>query len=256
MTSVRPAEGEVTFLPGVPAEHVISRLRSAGGKEIESGKLASPESSAALAVNTFGWFVERPHLLPPLPGLEGAGTPTRVDVEYCARFPWSGGRHPWLDAVVETSTHLVGVESKRFEPYRDRKVVSLSAAYDRPVWGEGMRPFEEARDALRSGKLRFQYLDAAQLVKHAFGLVTDARRRGLSPALLYLFAEPAELGGRRLDPSVFQAHRAEVDEFAAAVRGAEVRFAATGYREWLSKWASFGQGVAEHAEAVADRFGP
>jgi hypothetical protein len=249
-------EPEVDLLPGVPAEHVLSRLRSAGGKEIESGKLASPESSAALAVNTFGWFVERPHLLPPLPGLYEIGMPTRVDVEYCARFPWSGGRHPWLDAVVETATHLVGVESKRFEPYRDRKAVSLSPACDRPVWGEGMRPFEEARDALRSGELQFEYLDAAQLVKHAFGLVTDARRRGLRPALLYLFAEPSELAGRPIEQSTFDRHRAEIEQFAAGVEGAEVRFAASSYRDWLRGWPAAGAAVAGHAANIVDRFRP
>lgn len=178
------------FLPGVVVDHVVKRLKAAGGKEIESGKLASPESSAALAVNTFGWFVKSPELLPPMPGLEHAGRPTYVDVEYCARFPWAAGRHPWLDAIVETDTHLIGVKSKRFEPYRDRKKVSLSAAYDRPVWGENMEPFEQMRDRLRTGELRFEYLDAAQLVKHAFGLVTDAQRRSRKTALLYLYAEP------------------------------------------------------------------
>jgi hypothetical protein len=87
------------FLPGIPVSHVVTRLAKAGGKEIESGKLLSSESSAALAVNCFGWFIERPELLPPLIGLETAGVPELVDVEFCARFPWSGGRHPWLDAA-------------------------------------------------------------------------------------------------------------------------------------------------------------
>jgi len=125
----------IEFLPGVNAEHVMSRLAKAGGNEVESGKLGSPESSAALAVNTFGWFIDYPELLPALPGMEPGARAVAVDVEYCARFPWSGGRHPWLDAVVETSEQLLGIESKRFEPFRDRKTVSLSAAYERPVWG-------------------------------------------------------------------------------------------------------------------------
>ena len=42
-------------------------------------------------------------------------------------------------------------------------------------WAAKLAPFEEMRDALRAGDKRFQYLDAAQLVKHAFGLVTDGR---------------------------------------------------------------------------------
>jgi hypothetical protein len=37
------------FLPGVPVEHVLRRLAKAGGNEVASGKLASPDSSAALA---------------------------------------------------------------------------------------------------------------------------------------------------------------------------------------------------------------
>lgn len=42
-----------TFLPGVPVALVRSAMHKAGGNEIESGKLDSPESSAALAVNGF-----------------------------------------------------------------------------------------------------------------------------------------------------------------------------------------------------------
>ncbi|SEP49339.1 hypothetical protein SAMN02990966_07293 [Rhodospirillales bacterium URHD0017] len=132
--------------------------------------------------------------LPPLPGTGAMGTPDRVEVEYCARLPWSGGRHPWLDAVVITATHLVGVESKRFEPLRDAKTVSLSSAYDRPVWGGLMDRFAAMRDALRSGELCFRHLDAAHLVKHAFGLVTEAWRLSRRPVLFYFYAEPNERG--------------------------------------------------------------
>ena len=128
------------FLPGLPVGHILGRLEAAGGNEIGSGKLANPQSSAALAVNAFGWFIERPNDLPPLPGTGAMGTPERVEVEYCTRFPWSGGRHPWLDAVVITPTHLIGVESKRFEPFRGTKTVSLSAAYDQPVPPGGTSP--------------------------------------------------------------------------------------------------------------------
>jgi hypothetical protein len=161
------------------------------GNEIGLGKFASPQSSAALAVNTFGWFLERPMDLPPLPGTEAMGTPERVEVEYCARFPFRGGRHPWLDAVVITPTHLIGVESKRFEPFRDTQTVSLSSAFDRPVWGPQMGHYATMRDALRSGEVRFHHLDAAQLVKHAFGLVTA--RPGGCPGGLYCFISTPSL---------------------------------------------------------------
>ena len=44
------------FLPGVSADDVLTRLAAAGGNEVASGKLAHPESPAALAVNAFGWI--------------------------------------------------------------------------------------------------------------------------------------------------------------------------------------------------------
>ena len=181
---------EPQFLPGVPATHVLARLAKAGGNEIQSGKLSSHESSAALAVNCFGWFIERPGQLPPLPGLENAGVAEWVEVEFCARFPWAGGRHPWLDAVVQTETTFVGIESKRFEPFRDAKTVSLSDAYNRRVWGGNMKGYERMRDRLRSGGEKLVHLDAAQLVKHAFGLVTEGGRRKRKPVLFISSPNP------------------------------------------------------------------
>jgi hypothetical protein len=242
------------FVAGVPAEHVLDRLAKAGGHEVESRKLESPESSAALAVNTFGWFYQRPASLPPFPGLHADYPPTCVDVEYCARFPWSGGRHPWLDAIVETPQHLIGIESKRFEPYRDRKTVSLSAAYDRKVWGDGMQAYEAMRDQLRSRAQAFELLDAAQLVKHAFGLVTDARRKRKAAVLVYLYAEPRALDGKALSGK-FAPHRAEVAQFTEAVAEAAVAFHALSYGDWLSSWPQHGA-VAEHGKAIVARFDP
>jgi hypothetical protein len=127
---------DLLLLPGVPTEYVIERLNKAGGNEVGSGKLTNPHSSAALAANTFGWFHGRPDRLPPfpLPGCTNLSA-THVEVGYCARFPWRGGRHPWLDAWVETVDTIIGIESKRFEPFRDQKKVNLSEAYATVVFG-------------------------------------------------------------------------------------------------------------------------
>ena len=54
------------FLSGVPVEAVLAALARSPGNELASGKFDSPDSSAALAVNAFGWFLERAALLPPL----------------------------------------------------------------------------------------------------------------------------------------------------------------------------------------------
>jgi hypothetical protein len=244
------------FLPGVPDTYVLDRLKKAGGKEVESGKFLSPESSSALAVNCFGWFKERPEQLPSLKGLEAAGIPELIDVEFCARFPWRGGRHPWLDAVVRTPTTIIGVESKRFEPFRDAKSVSLSVAYDRRVWGDNMKGYERMRDRLRSGEQSFEHLDATQLVKHAFGLWTEGGRRKRAPVLFYLFAEPAARNGRAITQDELARHREEIARFAEAVAGDEVKFYSASYREWLKTWRGHNNDIATHGQAIIEAFAP
>jgi hypothetical protein len=249
--------GPAPFLPGVSAEHVLERLNRAGGQEVQTGKLASPDSSAALAVNTFAWFTHQPDLFPMFP-MDGM-TESRielVEIEYCARFPWRGGRHPWLDAWIETSDAIIGVESKRFEPFRDRKTGGFSSAYLRPVWGDRMRGYEQLRDKLSSGDEKFDVLDAVQLIKHAFGLVTESLRKKKRPYLIYLFAEPSEHAGKPIDDHAKRRHRDEIARFSAAVTGAEVSFGALSYREWLKTWSTSDVHLCAHRAAIFDRFAP
>lgn len=240
------------LLPDVPVDRVAAALGAAAGQELASGKFGSPESSSALAVNGFGPFLESPGTLPPFPCLDDLDWPAlSVDIESQMRFPWAGGRHPWLDAAVETATHLIGVESKRFEPFRDSKLAKLSPKYASHPWDEGMEPWCAMRDRLMSEPAAFRHLDAAQLVKHGYGLVTEAKRRGKCPVLLYLYAEPTE--GRALAAGAFADHRNEIASFAEAVGGSTVRFVACSWREWL---ATFPPSVMDHADRVIARFHP
>lgn len=242
------------FLPGVPAPAVTAALRRSPGNELASGKFASPESSAALAVNGFGWFLHRPEALPPLPGVP-MGQPQAVEVEAEMHFPWRGGRHPWLDAAIETATTLVGVESKRYEPFRPGKTVEFSPAFDRD-WGPGMAPFDRLRHALTTGQGGYRSLDAAQLVKHAFGLHHQAQRRGRGAVLVYLYAEPPHwASGKPVDPARIALHREEVARFAAAVHGASVTFAPLTWAALLDQWQAH-PALAAHATELARRFGP
>jgi hypothetical protein len=248
------------FLPGISAQLVRAAYAAAPGNEIDSGKFASPESSAALVANTFGFFLDRPADLPSL-GLEQdwAWPPASVQLEAIVRFPWSGGRHPCLDVLVQTTSAFIGVESKRYEPFRSKPAPALSEAYWRPVWGERMGGYAQVRDALRDGVSWFRHLDAAQLVKHAFGLRTAAAIQGAAarmPVLLYLHAEPDRWpDGRAVPLAEIQAHRREIAAFADLVAGDEVQFFATTYRDMLRSWdASPLPAVREHVDAVRGRY--
>ena len=184
-----------SLLPGLPAELIRSAYLAAPGDEIESGKFASPESSAALVANAFGLFLTDPASLPPLPGTADCGWPAEsLALEAIVRFPWSGGRHPCLDVLIVTRITLIGVEFKRYEPFRPKTAGTMSDAYWRPVWGANMTGYERLRDDLRNGSCAFVRLDVAQLLKHAFALRTAVHQVpawvGKQPVLYYLFAEP------------------------------------------------------------------
>ena len=245
------------LLPGLPVERICAGLGNSPGNEIGSGKIASLASSAALAVNTFGYFLEKPANLPAIPGTEIFGWPAEaVAIEVCVRFPWQGGRHPWLDAYVETPTHIIGVESKRFEPYRAKNHGAFSEAYWRPVWGNGMAPFENMRNRLHDESLKPKRLDAVQLVKHAFGLRTQADKNKKSAVLDYLYAEPERWpDGRAVHDKLKRVHSEEIQQFAFDVSGAEVEFRACTYKDLLRSLAiSTDAGIRKHGQAVTEKF--
>ena len=250
------------FLPGVPGAEIERIFDAAAGNEIATGKFDSPESSAALAANAFGFFLNRPWYLPPLPDCDRVLWPAHsLSIEATVRFPWSGGRHPVLDCLVTTPSALIGIESKRFEPFRSKSPASFSEAYWREVWGDDMKGYEGVRDTLRANGRLYEFLDAAQLVKHAFALRTAVHRRGgkLTPILFYLYAEPNAWpkDNRPIGDDEKATHRQEIARFAQDVAGDEVVFVSCSYRRLLEDWARHkDHGIRAHAAAVTRRFSP
>lgn len=243
------------FLPGVPAEPVLAALTRSPGSEWSTGKFDSPESSAALAVNAFGWFLEKPQLLPPLPGVP-MGKVEEVEVEAEMRFPWSGGKHPWLDAALTTATTLVGIEAKRFEPFRPAKRPVFSEAYESRDWGPGMARFDAMRKALTDGRQTYRSLDAVPLVKQAYGLRNQGLKRARGAVLVYLHAAPTHwASGKPLPAEAAARHEAEITEFARAIAGSDVVFVPIRWHDLLTQW-SRAPGLGGHAKAVRERFGP
>ena len=108
------------LLPGIDRELIRRAYDAAPGREFATGKFTNPASSAALVANTFGPFLDRPSWTPPLvdSGDDWGWPPHSVQLEGLVRFPWRGGRHPCLDVLINTSVTMVGIESKRYEPFR------------------------------------------------------------------------------------------------------------------------------------------
>lgn len=252
------------FLPGVPADLVEEMLNAGAGNEIASGKFDSAESSAALSANAFGFFLERPADMPSIPGLAADMTSPAVSIalEKQVNFPWRGGRHPVLDVLITAPSAFVGVESKRFEPFRDTPKAEFSDAFWRPKWGGRMDGFQSVRDALAAEPDKYAHLKADQLVKHALALRAQVNRRshlGMTPVLVYLYAELDILpnSGKAIPEIAHIAHRVEITEFATLTVDDEVRFISCSYGELLAAWGeSESPDVRDHAAAVARRFRP
>ena len=252
------------FLPGVPGPEIEAIFNAAAGNEIAAGKFDSPESSAALAANAFGFFLGQAADLPPLPGCGGETWPARtLKIEAEVRFPWRGGRHPVLDCLVTTLSAFIGIESKRFEPFRGKKESELSDAYWRPVWGKRMKGYESIRDGLHDEPGRYGHLDAAQLFKHAFALRTAVHKRpefrALAPILFYVYAELNfwPRSGEPVDEGAKARHRDEIERFAAAMADDEVTFVSCSWRNLLETWGRHENGrIRAHADTVTARFSP
>jgi hypothetical protein len=116
----------------------------------------------------------------------------------------------------------------------------------------GQQPGPRAAETAPCAGL-YRHLDATQLVKHAYGLVTEGRRIGRKPMLFYLFAEPMARGDQTIAADDHKRHRDEITNFAARVAGDEVSFGSASYREWLR--GAVGS-AANHAAALIARFNP
>ncbi|NJS38910.1 MAG: hypothetical protein HC783_07695 [Rhodobacteraceae bacterium] len=214
----------------------------------------SPDSSAALVANTFGWFLDRPRQLLPFPGVP-MGLPETVELGVEMQLPMRGVRHPRLDAVVTTPTTLVGVASKRYQTFRPAKAVAFTEPFDARDWGPGMGRFGAIRKALTSGQQTFGHLDAVTLVKQAYALRTQAVKRARGAVLVYLHAEPQSWGnGKPVEPAAIARHRAEVSSFALAVKGDDVTFVALTWAELLAQWSKT-PALVVHTAAVRGWFG-
>ncbi len=155
-----------------------------------------------------------------------------TDLQFERKCPTGlrGGRVPNLDVVLSGPTGVVGIESKLME-YLTRHRGAFSPAYA-----------EQIRDARRDGDyfgemLRlmeapesYAWLDAAQLIKHAFGLARTFPHQEVT--LLYLYWEPANPDS---GPE-FARHRAEIAAFADRVAGATPTFVAMSYPELWQFW--------------------
>ena len=147
----------------------------------------------------------------------------------------------------------MAIESKCTEYIRDKNTPNFSPAYFEQIQDERRTDkWFPAMEQIASGHLAFARLDAAQLIKHAFGLARCFKENPCT--LLYLFWEPSNAARF----PIFPEHREEIARFAELVKGGFPRFSAMSYPElwswWFSQSETRGSWLIEHISNLQDRY--
>lgn len=242
------------LVPGIGPEVYCSDYRGGAGQELlwtkHMGRECPPKmhaafSSSALVVNTFARWKEAPLQLS-LGGRTGF-----QELRFEVKCPTGlNGTPPHLDLLaIHPIDPPVAVESKCLE-FLNAHRIAFSSQYD-ALKGPGSKtPYYDMIRRLRTDPAMFQYLDAAQLIKHALGLANIFQ--GMPVELLYLYWEPSNWHEFR----EFNDHRTEIEQFARLVSGCTIRFAALSYRELWSEWAKLEEPtwLTAHVKALAERY--
>ena len=234
-------------------EDVESDLLQGDGSELRGNgrdrpaKFLAIHSSTALAVNVFAPFRQNASAL----RVPWGGNFSSLQFERKCPHGVGIGKPPNLDVVLEGTNGVIGIESKFMETIGRHKA-EFKPAYDADLQGARRETpwFREMQRLVADGET-YRWLNASQLVKHAFGLAFSFPHRPTT--LVYLFWEPRNATAYRL----FAEHRAELARFAEAVSGGEPNFVWLSYPELWSWWSSLPDkpvALAVHVNSLRGRY--
>ncbi|MBC6404928.1 MAG: hypothetical protein GDA41_04255 [Rhodospirillales bacterium] len=232
------------LLPCVHLKDFEADLKRGAGKELEKN-FRAVHSSSALAVNCFAPFRQRIADLA-LPGIAAGFDSLQFESECPSGL---GGQPPTLDVLLRGRHVVVAIESKLTEFLGDSKKAEFSHAYSQICDGRREQPYFRAMRRLMDNPETYVRLDAAQLIKHAFGL--EYRFPKLPVTLLYLFWEPANPGRA----PEFAQHRKEIADFTKRVEGSKVAFKSMSYPKLWEEWRSGAQEwLFKHLDNLEQRY--
>jgi hypothetical protein len=229
------------LLSGIDLAKVEDDLRRGDGDELRM-KFCAIHSSAALAVNCFAPFKDRPGDLL----LLGRQSARELQFEKKLRI-FRGGKASNIDVWIRLDEGSVAVESKLLE-YLKPKRAKFSVAYERLAPPNSESCWWDFYRQAKQGAM--QHLDRAQLIKHYFGLnKLSAKSPHLKLALLYIFWEP--LNWQEVGECV--RHREEVKVFSEAVSDSQIPFWWTTYNDVWEEWGA-SPALSHHAHNLKARY--
>ncbi|HEY1612341.1 MAG TPA: hypothetical protein VGF97_01440 [Rhizomicrobium sp.] len=218
-------DATANLIDGVRLSDFEADLHQGDGNEL-AGKFRADHSSSALAVNSFAPFKAAPEAL----RLQGEQSFSSLCFERKCPHGLAGRRSPNLDVFAEGPAGIVAIESKCLEPMTPH-IANFAPAYDAEIRdARRATPWFRQMHMLSENPRQYRWLDAAQLVKHAFGIAYSFPDRPTT--LLYLYWEPTNPD----EYPFFKEHRDEVARFASSTAGSAPAFAAMSYPQLWRHW--------------------
>ena len=217
------------------------------GRVGRRGKLQAVHSSSALACNVFDYW--RGQDAGPLARALRLGSDI-AEIKFEQKFPTGvSPRSPNLDVVLSLADgSLTAVESKFLEPYgASAKRRTIQEKYfngDAKRWqAAGLVGAQRVAEAVRDGKVSFEYLDAPQLLKHMLGLGKQSK----AWQLLYLWFDPKS--------DTEKEHQTEIARFTELLREDAPRFRSASYSEMFARMQTeIGEGHQEYVSYLKGRY--
>jgi len=213
-------------------EKIKADISRGSGNELQSGKFNSIASSSVLGVNAFGVFYEPNFMIWPTIKNAKFTNPT------FERKLSNGlrGTNPNLDVFFENENTVLAIECKFLETLI-KKMPKFSDQYLNIKDGRKYSKWFQLMLDLINGNISFRYLDAAQLIKHYFGLANEYAGKNLDLEIGYVFWEPSENGGTPdFIIDLYTEHRNECKRFASLVSDDKIQFSFYSYFALIEYW--------------------
>lgn len=237
------------LLDGLRPDLIEPHFQKGSGGELSRPvpKLSAAYSSSALCVNAFGPARESPDWLD-FKGLKGF-----TEFAFEGKLPTGlGGTPPNLDFVARSPKRVLAVESKFLETLTP-VIPEFAPVYEAAFQNCRCPRLHAAFTAVRSGSEPFAYLDVAQLLKHALGLINLPRREplmtGKALTLGFVFWEPTNHD----ELSPYDQLRSELARFSSLMDGGKIEFVSIDYPSLWKRWLQAPQ-KASHASRLIERY--
>jgi len=222
------------------------------GDKSRPAKMQALHSSSALGVNIFDYWRETSDLstITTACGLSKKGSSFSGDIRFEYKFPIDDRFRfaPNMDVVIfplRSTYKCYAVECKFSEAYSGRGHGGLDPKYfeSEGAW-EGLLGTRRLADEISPDDESFEYLHAAQLIKHILGLTREFGKKQYR--LLYLYYDALGEPGFR--------HRSEVNKFAEVVRSDGIAFHQITYQELIIRLGQYRDQHNEYVKYLTERY--